>query len=117
MRTHLPYLLVAAILSTSCVPVMVGGLIAKSASSDSSKREFTNNFQRVNMERERAGLRALDWCSEQYKFDAGWAANEPECRRRIQRYQAGDRSALDMTPSPLMVRPDSSRHDSLPPRP
>ena len=82
--------------STGCVPVLVGGLILKSSKSNGEKREFITRLQNTNMEREPLGLKPLDVCSEKYKFDAGWAAQEPVCLERINRYQAGDQNALDM---------------------
>lgn len=83
--------------SSACVPVLVGGLILKSSKSNAEKRQFITQLQNTNMERERLGLRPLDVCSEKYKFDPGWAAEDPVCLERIRRYQNGDHSALDMT--------------------
>lgn len=89
--------LVALLMSApACVPVLVGGLILKSSKSNEQKREFMTWLQRTNLEREQAGLKPLDVCSEKYKFDAGWAAEEPNCLERIKKYQGGDLSALDM---------------------
>jgi hypothetical protein len=80
----------------ACVPVLVGGLILKSSKSKSQKREFITQLQNTNMERERQGLKPLDVCSEKYKFDPGWAQEDPVCLEPIKRYQAGDQNALDM---------------------
>ncbi len=80
----------------ACVPVLVGGLILKSSKSNAQKREFITQLQSTNMERERQGLKPLDVCSEKYKFDQGWATEDPVCLERVKRYQAGDQNALDM---------------------
>ena len=82
--------------NSACLPVLVGGLIMKSSKSNAEKREFITRLESTNMERERLGLKPLDVCSEKYKFDAGWAAEDPVCLTRIKQYQAGDHSALDM---------------------
>jgi hypothetical protein len=82
--------------NTACLPVLVGGLILKSSKSNAEKREFITRLQNTNMDRERLALKPLDVCSEKYKFDAGWAAEDPVCLKRIKQYQAGDHSALDM---------------------
>lgn len=103
-------LLLLVLASPGCLPVLVGGLLLKSSKSNGEKREFISRLQNTNLERERLGLRPLDVCSEKYKFDPGWAADEPVCLARIKRYQAGDQSALDMsTYLPMTVPPSPSR--------
>lgn len=92
--------LTLTLLAPACLPVMVGGLIMQSSRSNAEKREFISRLQATNMERERAGLKPLDVCSEKYKFDPGWAAEEPTCLERIQRYRAGDQAALDLGSKP-----------------
>lgn len=84
------------LVSPACLPVLVGGLILKSSKSSAEKRDFMSRLQTLNFERERAGLRPLDICSEKYKFDQGWAAQEPQCLDRIRRYRAGELTALEM---------------------
>jgi hypothetical protein len=79
---------------SACVPVLVGGLIYKSVKSNEEKAAFTTNLQKTNTEREKAKLKPLDWCSEAYKFDKGWATENPECAQRVTAYEAGDKSAL-----------------------
>ena len=77
-----------------CVPVLIGGLIYKSTKTDEEKNTFMTNFQRNNTEREKAHLAPLDWCSEAYKFDKGWATENAECAARVKQYEAGNASAL-----------------------
>jgi hypothetical protein len=90
--------LAAALLlvTTGCAAVVAGGLIMKSSKTKGQKQEFMNRLQQTNLEREKAGLKPLDWCSEAYKFDQNWAASDPECAARIARYRKGDLMALDM---------------------
>jgi len=77
-----------------CRTAMVGGLIYKSTKSNEEKAAFVTNLQKTNLEREKAHLKPLDWCSEAYKFDKGWATENPECAQRVAAYEAGDRTAL-----------------------
>jgi hypothetical protein len=73
---------------------LVGGLIYKSTKSNEEKANFVTNLQKTNLEREKAHLKPLDWCSEAYKFDKGWATENQECGQRIAAYEAGDKTAL-----------------------
>jgi hypothetical protein len=101
--------------NSACLPVLVGGLILKSSKSNAEKREFITWLQNTNMERERLGLKPLDVCSEKYKFDAGWAAEDPVCLERIKQYQAGDHSALNMgTYLPRTIPPIAPRDSASP---
>lgn len=98
-------LLVVPFCVSACLPVLVGGLIYKSSKSSQQKQEFMTQLQRTNADRESKGLKPLDWCSEAYRFDKGWAWEDTNCRARIQRYEKGDTSALD---APVIASPSSS---------
>jgi hypothetical protein len=77
-----------------CAAVLVGGLIYKSTKSNEEKASFVTSLQKTNLEREKAHLKPLDWCSEAYKFDKGWATENVECGQRVAAYEAGDKTAL-----------------------
>ena len=77
-----------------CAAALVGGLIYKSTKSNEEKAAFVTNLQKTNLEREKAHLKPLDWCSEAYKLDKGWATEKPECGQRVAAYEAGDKTAL-----------------------
>ena len=77
-----------------CAAALVGGLLYKSTKSNEEKANFVTNLQKTNLEREKAHLQPLDWCSEAYKFDKGWATENPECSQRVAAYEAGDKTAL-----------------------
>lgn len=79
-----------------CAAVLVGGLMYDHAASRDDKRKFTENFNKQNLEREKASLKPLDWCSEVYKYSKSWANEQPGCGERIKRYEAGDTAALQM---------------------
>ncbi len=88
-----------------CAPVVLGTLIVKSSRTKGQKQEFMNQLQRTNTEREAKGLKPLDWCSEAYRFDRGWAMQDPECSKRIKAYEAGNTAALG--PAELVSAQDS----------
>ena len=77
-----------------CAAALVGGVLYNNASDNSDRTKWTESFGRQNLERERAGLRPLDWCSEIYKARRAWAMTEPGCAARILRYEQGDATAL-----------------------
>jgi hypothetical protein len=95
------------LLTAACVPVIAGALIVKGSKSKGQQQEFMSQLQRTNMEREQKGLRPLDWCSEAYRFDKGWAMRDVSCAKRIEAYEAGDSAVLDGSSLPA-VRPDST---------
>jgi hypothetical protein len=84
----------ASLVLNGCAAALVGGAIYHSSQTNAQRAAFTSDFQKNNLERESKRLKPLDWCTEAYKFDAGWAKDKPECSERIKRYESGDRSAL-----------------------
>jgi len=94
MKYLITFIALIIAIHCGCAAVLVGGLLYKSSKSKEAKREFISNLQKTNLEREKAGLQPLDTCTEKYYFDKGWADDDPVCAERIQRYEAGDTSAL-----------------------
>lgn len=82
--------------TTGCAAVLVGGLFYNSSKTYEQKQKFTADYNQQNLEREKAGLAKLDWCSQTYKFDKAWASEEPGCAERIRRYEKGDAAALSL---------------------
>lgn len=82
--------------ASGCAPVLVGALMYDHTASREDKRKFTENFNQQNLEREKAGLPRLDWCSEVYKYSKSWANEQPGCAERIKRFEAGDTAALQV---------------------
>ena len=91
-----------------CIPVIAGALIVKSSKTRGQKQEFMNQLQRTNADRQARGLQPLDWCSEAYHFDKGWAMEDTNCATRIKAYEHGDSHALD---APVVAAPPA---DSIP---
>jgi hypothetical protein len=113
-------LLPVLLFMTGCIPVLAGTLIVKSSRTKGQKQEFIAQLHKVNSEREINGLQPLDWCSEAYRFDKGWAQGDPNCAKRIAAYEAGDASALAPTAMPGRIPTvtdapaDSSKQPSVP---
>jgi len=61
-------------------------MIAAQAIGDGDKatrrKQFTENYQNLNIKREQAGLKPLEWCDEIRKFDPEWA-KEQKCEKRM----------------------------------
>lgn len=112
LRKYLLFLTVSLISATGCrhpVAGLAAVMVVKSAHTQEQRQEFTAQLQKTNTERESKGLKPLDWCSEAYRFDVGWAESDSACAKRIEAYEAGDKSALD-APQPLLpVAPDSTK--------
>lgn len=81
---------------SGCVPVIAGALIYDNIADNKSQAEFTTSLNQQNIEREKAGLKPLDWCSEAYKAKGTWAKDQKDCAARIKAYEAGDKSALTL---------------------
>lgn len=96
---------------SSCVPVLVGGHYYNKSKNREARREFTNSFQRTNLERESKGLKPLDWCSEAYKFDAKWAKEDPQCRIRVEDWENQPKITpdLDMINQPNQTKSKSKK--------
>lgn len=91
------FILMSLVMITcGCAAVLVGGAFYKGSKTKGQRQEFTTQFQKNNTERESKGLKPLDWCSEAYKFDEGWANNDETCAKRITAYKAGDTKTLDV---------------------
>lgn len=87
-------LLFTGIFLSGCIPTIIGASVYKSSKTRESKERFMAEFNKTNIEREKAGLPPLDLCTEKYYYDKKWADNDPICDERIIRYESGDKSAL-----------------------
>ncbi len=98
MKKLLPRLVACLLLLplTGCLPVLVGGMFHQDATKRKSRQEFMASFRTTNLEREKAELDPLDICSEKYQYDRKWAKVDPECRKRIKRYEAGNLAAMNI---------------------
>ncbi len=89
------FLLTLFLFCNGCVAALVGGGLYKHSKTKEQRQQFTNQFEKINLEREKVGLKPLDWCTEAYKFDEGFANNDPQCAQRIKAYKKGDLAALE----------------------
>lgn len=90
---YLTLLICLTIFSTGCVEELVIDSYRRSETNKTNEK-FMEQFNQTNMEREKAGLPPLDLCTEKYHFDEKWADDDPKCKERISRYEAGDTTAL-----------------------
>ena len=60
------------IATTSCAPVLIGSVAYKSSKTKKQRQQFITEFNKTNLEREKAGLEPLDFCTEAYNFDRKW---------------------------------------------
>lgn len=93
-QIRLAVILASMLPLSGCAAVLVGGLLYDNASDNSDRARWTESFGRQNLERERAGLQPLDWCSEIYKARRAWALTEVGCAARVRRYEQGEVAAL-----------------------
>lgn len=76
--------LTAATMSLSgCAAVLVGGLFYHDSKTRDQRLAFTTDFQKQNLEREKAGLKPLVWCEELYKFDQHWYGEDANCKAKV----------------------------------
>jgi hypothetical protein len=52
---------------------------------------LTQDFQKLTLEREKAGLQPLSWCDELYKFDQSWYAEDGKCKAAAEKANATDK--------------------------
>ena len=84
-------ILVAALLPvvlSGCAAVLVGGLIYHDSKTRDQRLAFTQDFQKQNFEREKAGLQPLKWCDELYRFDQSWYAEDGTCKAAAEKANA-----------------------------
>ena len=86
--------LVLGMMISSCIPAAIGPYAYSSSKNKKAKQEFMSNFNNRNAQREKDGLKPLDICTEQDHFDKDWADDDPNCKKRIDAYEAGDLEAL-----------------------
>jgi hypothetical protein len=88
-------ILVAAMLPfalSGCAAVLVGGLFYHDSKTRDQRLSFTQDFQKQNLEREKAGLKPLGWCDELYKFDQSWYAEDANCKTAAEKANTPDKS-------------------------
>jgi hypothetical protein len=75
---------IAAIVSlslTGCIPLLIGAAVYSNAQTDATKQKFLDDFNKTNLEREKAGLKPLEYCSELRRLDDNLAKNDEECKK------------------------------------
>lgn len=94
MKQLMVLLLALTFACSGCVPTLIGGTFYYKVKGKQEKEDFLARFAEINIKRHQAGLPPLDLCTEKYHFDEGWAKNDPQCKARVEAYEAGDKKAL-----------------------
>ena len=66
---------------SGCVPVLIGSWAYSGSQSDATKQKWLEDYNRTNLEREKAGLAPLDYCTEARRYDAKMADADPTCTK------------------------------------
>jgi hypothetical protein len=69
-----------SIFLTGCMQMQVGDAAYLSAQSDATKQKFLDDFNEINLEREKSGLKLLDYCKELRRLSTTMAKNDEECK-------------------------------------
>jgi hypothetical protein len=69
---------------TGCIPAIIGAVAYSGAQSDATKQKFLDDFNKTNLEREKAGLKPIDYCLELRRFDAKMAEQDGECKKQAE---------------------------------
>jgi hypothetical protein len=67
---------------TGCIPAIIGAVAYSGAQSDATKQKFLDDFNRTNIEREKSGLKPLEYCVELRRFDSKVADQDDECKQK-----------------------------------
>ena len=77
-----------------CAGVVAGAMVSHSINSK-ARQEFQYRFDERNERRMQDSLPPLDFCSECFWFDRGWAYEDAACAKRIRRFEHGDSTAIE----------------------
>ena len=80
------------IVLNGCAAVLVGGLFYHDSKTRDQRLAFTQDFQKLTLEREKAGLQPLSWCDELYKFDQSWYAEDAKCKATAEKPSTADKT-------------------------
>ena len=77
-------LLCTTLALTGCIPMIIGAVAYSGAQSDATKQKFLDDFNKTNLEREKAGFKPLDYCIELRRLDAKLAEQDSECKKQAE---------------------------------
>jgi len=85
VTTGIALLIISLYSLTNCVPATIIAGATSASSSKRSKQMWTADLRKTNLEREKSGLKPLDWCEEAYKFKISWALKDKDCRYKLKK--------------------------------
>jgi len=92
MRIVLVFVLILFL--SGCVSTPIKAYKYATSGDRRAKQGFIEDFNRADFERQKNGLEPLDFCTEQYYYDADWARGNPKCATRVVNYESGNVQAL-----------------------
>lgn len=67
---------------SGCIPVLIGSYAYSGAQADATRQKWLEEYNKMNFEREKAGLQPLDYCTEARRFDTKMADADPKCAKQ-----------------------------------
>ncbi len=71
--------LIVLLSQTGCAPVLIASAYYDHTKNREARSAFVQDYNRQNLEREKAGLPVLKWCDELYRFDKNWYSTDKTC--------------------------------------
>lgn len=60
--------------------MLIGSVAYSGAKTDETRQKWFEEYNKMNLEREKAGLKPLDYCTEARRYDTKMADNDPACK-------------------------------------
>jgi len=73
-------LLLALSILQGCAAVAVGSYAYNNSEKRESRQKFIQDYNKTNLEREKAGLKPIDLCEGKRSFDPEWAEEDKACQ-------------------------------------
>lgn len=74
-------LIIIATAMSACVPAAIATYAYHDVGQTDARQKFMAEYNKNNIEREKAGLQPLDLCTEKRHFDEDWANDDPACKK------------------------------------
>ncbi len=98
-------LLCMSLALTGCIPMIIGAVAYSGAQSDATKQKFLDDFNKTNLEREKAGFKPLEYCVELGRFDAKLAEADAECKKKTELRATDTSLSIEAKPAEVPLPP------------
>ena len=72
-------LILIVLSQAGCAPVLIASAFYDHSKNRDARATFVEEYNRQNLEREKASLAPLKWCEELYRFDKNWYVTDKTC--------------------------------------